>query len=146
MWARRNSDSDIFFTHGHTAQTFCDKSQSKPSFSFSMNDSTSQQNFPSNPQLWHNILLKLTWMSYFHPLTASSLRILWKDVVKPSRKNLWHSSLLVSRSVEMQQNLKLKLIAAHSNWNLIFWQNTYMQDINNLSGQHSFNPLTPKSA
>lgn len=38
----------------------------------------------------------LTWISNFHPLTASSVSILVKEIVKPSRKNLWHASHLTS--------------------------------------------------
>lgn len=38
----------------------------------------------------------LTWISYFHPLTASSVIIFVNDIVSPSLKNLWQASLLVS--------------------------------------------------
>ena len=37
------------------------------------------------------------WISNFQLLTASSVRILLKDLVNPSWKNLWQGSLLVSR-------------------------------------------------
>lgn len=47
----------------------------------------------------------LTWISNFQPLTASSVRILVKDIVSPSRKNRWHASLLTSRPKEKGKTL-----------------------------------------
>ena len=41
--------------------------------------------------------IQITWMSGFHVETASSVSILIKEVVNPSRKNLWQGSLFTSR-------------------------------------------------
>lgn len=48
-------------------------------------------------QIFKKSNARLTWISNFQPLTASSVRILVNDIVSPSRKNRWQASLLTSR-------------------------------------------------
>lgn len=47
------------------------------------------------------------WILYFQLLTASSVKIFVKDIVRPSRKNLWHASLLVSIPEKKKTNARI---------------------------------------
>lgn len=51
------------------------------------------------------------WILCFQLLTASSVRILVNEIVKPSLKNLWHASLRTSWPVDKNHLLKTHVIS-----------------------------------
>ncbi|CAN8021662.1 unnamed protein product, partial [Ixodes persulcatus] len=62
----------------------------------------------------HGCTVRLTCISNFHPLTASSVRIFVKEMVRPSRKKRWHGSLATAAQVTLTGSPSLQRVMAAS--------------------------------